>query len=337
MPLANAAAPLDPVAMNAIRMHRFGGPEVLVLEEVPDPEPGPGEVRIAVAASGLNRVDADVREGRARFPVTLPHVLGLETVGRIDAVGPDVDSAWAIGDRVTPRMNAGGVTLGITVPGGYAERVIAPAAALVRVPDGLGDVEAASLQLSYGTAYHALFARAGLVAGETILVSSVSGLVAAAAVRLAHRAGAHVIGTSSSRQRLAAADLDAGIDYSDEDVAQRVRELTDGRGVDVAFEHVGGRHFPAAMAALAPEGRLVTIGAHAGEVVELEVLPFFRQEQTVLGSRGSTHEELTEVFRLAATGEISQEIAGTFELPEAARAMELLERREVSGKVVLVA
>src|ERR687887_1406296 len=124
--------------MNAIRMHRFGGPEVLVLEEVPDPEPGPGEVRIAVAASGLNRVDADVREGRARFPVTLPHVLGLETVGRIDAVGPDVDSAWAIGDRVTPRMNAGGGSPGVTVPGGHAQGGSAPAPPPVRGPDGLG-------------------------------------------------------------------------------------------------------------------------------------------------------------------------------------------------------
>src|SRR5919198_2901385 len=104
--------------MNAIRMHRFGGPEVLVLDDVPDPEPGPGEVRIAVAATGLNRVDADVREGRARFPVTLPHVLGLEIVGCIDAAGPDVDPQWAVGGRVTPRMNAGGVTLGITAPGG---------------------------------------------------------------------------------------------------------------------------------------------------------------------------------------------------------------------------
>ena len=322
--------------MNAIRMHRFGGPDVLTFDEIPEPDPGPGEVRIAVAATGLNRVDADVREGRARFPVTLPHVLGLETVGRIDALGPGVDAAWAIGDRVTPRMNAAGVTLGITAPGGYAERVVAPAAALVRVPDALDDVHAASLQLSYGTAYHALFGRARLTAGETVLVTSVSGLVAAAAVRLARRAGARVIGTSSSAQRLAAADLDAGIDYTSADVAARVRELTDGRGVDVAFEHAGSPHFPAAMASLAPEGRLVTIGAHAGEVVELDVLPFFRQEQTVLGSRGSTHEELAEVFRLAEAGEIRQEVAGTFELREAARAMEMLEGREVVGKVVVV-
>jgi Zinc-binding dehydrogenase len=124
--------------------------------------------------------------------------------------------------------------------------------------------------------------------------------VASVTVALARRAGARVIGTSSSAQRLAAAHLD----YTTEDVAARVRELTAGRGVDVAFEHEGGRHFAAAMAALAPEGRLVTIGAHDGEVVELDVLPFFRQEQTVLGSRGSTHEELAEVFRLAAAGEI---------------------------------
>jgi NADPH:quinone reductase-like Zn-dependent oxidoreductase len=321
--------------MNAIRMHGFGGPEVLVVEEVPDPEPGPGEVRLAVAASGLNRVDADLREGRARFSLALPHILGLETVGHIDAIGPDVDPQWAIGDRVTPRMNAAGVTLGVTAPGGYAERVVAPDAVLVRVPDGVSDVQAAALQLSFGTAHHALFGRAGLAAGETVLVNSVSGLVAAAAVKLARHAGAVVIGTSSSPDKLAAADLDAGIDYTREDVAERVRALTDGRGIDVVFEHVGGDHFAAALAALAADGRLVTIGAHAGEVVALDVLPFFRQEQTILGSRGSTHEELAEVFRLAVDGTIRQDVAATFPLRDIAAATELLERRDVSAKVVL--
>src|ERR671937_1523024 len=200
MPLAESPSRVHPGGMNAIRMHRFGGPDVLVHEQIPDPQPGPGEVRLAIAATGLNRVDADVREGRARFPVALPHVLGLEIVGRIDAVGPGVDAAWAIGDRVTPRMNAAGVTLGITAPGGYAERVVAPAAALVRVPDALDDVQAASLQLSYGTAYHALFGRARLTAGETVLVTSVSGLVASAAVQLARRAGAGGVRTASSTE-----------------------------------------------------------------------------------------------------------------------------------------
>jgi NADPH:quinone reductase-like Zn-dependent oxidoreductase len=321
--------------MNAIRMHRFGGPQVLALEQIPDPEPGPGEIRLTIAASGLNRVDSDLREGRARFPVALPHILGLETVGRIDATAPDVDPQWRIGDRVTPRMNAAGVTLGVTAPGGYAERVIAPAAALVRVPDGVSDVQAAALQLSFGTAYHALFGRARLAAGETVLVNSVSGLVASAAVTLARHAGARVIGTSSSPDKLAAADLDAAVDYTREDVPERVRELTDGRGVDVVFEHVGSDHFAAALAALAAGGRLVTIGAHAGEVVALDVLAFFRQEQTILGSRGSTHEELAEVFRLAADGTIRQDVAATFPLHDIAAATQLLERRDVSAKVVL--
>lgn len=262
----------------------------------------------------------------------MPHILGLEVVGWIDAVGPGVDPRWAIGDRVTPRMNAAGVTLGVTVPGGYAERVVAPAAALVGVPDAVSDVQAAALQLSFGTAYHALFGRARLAAGETVLIGSVSGLVASAAVTLARRAGAVVIGTSSSPGRLAAADLDAGIDYTREDVAQRVRALTGGRGVD---EHAGGEHFAAGMAALAADGRLVTIGAHAGEVVALDVLPFFRQEQTILGARGATHGELDEVFRLAAKGSIRQDVAATFPLGEIAAATELLERRDVSGKVVL--
>jgi NADPH:quinone reductase-like Zn-dependent oxidoreductase len=323
--------------MNAIRMHGFGGPEVLSYDTIPDPEPGPGEVRIAVAASGLNRVDADIREGGARFDVSLPHTLGLEPVGRIDALGPGVGSEWAAGDRVLPRMNAGGVTLGVTAPGGYAESVVAPAEALVRVPEELSDQDAAAVQLSFGTAYHALFGRARLAAGETVLVNSASGLVASAAAHLARRAGAFVIGTSSSIKRLDQIPVDAAIDYTTEGVVERVRALTEGRGVDVVFEHVGGEHFADALAALAPDGRLVTIGAHAGEVVALDVLPFFRQEQTILGSRGSTHEELAEVLRLAASGEIHQEIAAVFPLREAPAAMELLERRDVTAKILLAA
>jgi len=104
--------------MNAIRMHGFGGPEVLSYDTISDPEPAPEEVRIAVAASGLNRVDVDIREGRARLEVSLPHILGLEPVGRIDALGAEVGAEWAVGDRVMPRMNDAGVTLGVTAPGG---------------------------------------------------------------------------------------------------------------------------------------------------------------------------------------------------------------------------
>ncbi len=325
--------------MKAVRIHEFGGVDRVRVEDVPDPEPGPGYVRIRVAAAALNHVDVDIREGVSRFDVALPHTLGLELVGRIDRLGPGV-SGWAEGERVMPYLL--GFTdyfIGVGGPGGFAEYCVAPAQQLVRVPNEIGDEEAAALQVAFGTAWHMLYGRAKLAIGESVLITSVSAGIASAAIQLAKLGGAYVIGTSSSQAKLdraTALGMDAGIDYSgDEDVPARVRELTGGRGVDVVFEHVGGRMFQIGLDSLAFDGRLVTCGGHGGEVVPFDIIPFFRGQHQVIGSFVYSREELEKVLSLAARGMVTPLIARTFPLEEARDAMALLESREFFGKVLL--
>jgi NADPH:quinone reductase-like Zn-dependent oxidoreductase len=312
----------------------------LRVEEVPDPEPGPGHVRLRVGAAALNHVDVDIREGVSRFDVALPHILGLELVGTIERLGDGVDGEWSVGDRVMPYLL--GFTeyfIGVGGPGGFADFLVAPVEQLVRVPDELGDEDAAALQVAFGTAWHMLFARGRMSIGETVLITSVSAGIASAAVQLAKLGGAFVIGTSSSAEKLERAralGMDEGIDYSVEDVPARVRELTGGRGVDLVFEHVGGRMFQIGLDSLARDGRLVTCGGHGGEVVPFDIIPFFRSEHNVIGSFVYSREELEKVLMLGARGMIRPLVARSFPLEEARAAMTLLESREFFGKILLV-
>jgi len=320
-------------------MHEFGGVDQLRVEDVPDPEPRPGHVRIRVAACALNHVDVDIREGVSRFDVTLPHILGLELVGTIDQLGEGC-GGWQVGDRVMPYLL--GFTeyfIGVGGPGGFAEYVVVPIEQLVRIPDELGDHDAAALQVAFGTAWHMLFGRGRLSIGETVLITSVSAGIASAAVQLAKLGGAYVIGTSSSQEKLdraSALGMDVGLDYTTEDVPARVRELTAGKGVDLVFEHVGGKMFQIGLDSLAWDGRLVTCGGHGGEVVPLDIIPFFRSQHQVIGSFVYSREELEKVLSLGARGMIKPLIAKTFPLEQARDAMAMLERREFFGKILLV-
>ena len=325
--------------MKAVRIHEFGGLDTLRHEDVSDPRPGPGELRLKVEACALNHVDVDIRDGVSRFDITFPHILGLELVGTVESVGAGVDGAWKVGDRVMPYLLGGEVFLGVAGPGGFAEYVIAPPEQLVRVPESLGVEDAAALQVAFGTAWHMLYGRGGLQIGETVLINSVSSGIASAAVQLAKLGGAYVIGTSSSQAKLeqaTALGLDAGIDYTVEDVPARVRELNGGDGVDLVFEHVGAEHFQAGLDSLRPGGRLVTCGAHAGEVVPLDVIPFFRAQHSVIGSFVYTRVELEKVLSLGARGLIKPLVAATYPLSEARAAMERLEARDFFGKVLIL-
>jgi NADPH:quinone reductase-like Zn-dependent oxidoreductase len=324
--------------MKAIQIHEHGGPEVLRIEDVPDPQPGPGQVRVRISAAGLNRVDVDIREGRSRFPIPFPHVPGLEAVGAIEALGEGLGDYWKRGDRVIVHTYGGSSIPGVNGQGGYAEKLVTDVSALVRIPDSLSDQAAGALQLAFGTAWHMLFTRGELKIGESVLISSVSSGIASAAVQLARAAGAFVIGTSSSPEKLAqAAQLgtDVGIDYSREDVPARVREVTDG-GVDLVFEHVGGESFQRGLDSLREGGRLVTSGGHAGEVVPLDIIPFFRNQHEVRGSRGIARDELERVVALAARGVVEPVVAKTFPLEQAAEAMGSLEAQDFFGKILLL-
>jgi NADPH:quinone reductase-like Zn-dependent oxidoreductase len=323
--------------VKAVRIHQFGGRDVLQVEDVPDPEPAPGHVRIKIDVCALNHVDVDIREGISRFDITFPHILGLELVGHIDRLGEGVDG-FQVGDRVMPYLLGGEVFIGVAGPGGFADYVTAPTQQLVRVPESIEDEQAGALQIAFGTAWHMLFGRGGLRIGETVLINSVSSGIGSAAVQLAHLAGAFVIGTSSSQEKLKQAaknGMDVGIDYTGEDVADRVREVTGGRGVDLVFEHVGGELFQRALDSLSRNGRLVTCGAHAGEVVPFDIIPFFRAQHTIIGSFVYDREELDKVVDFAARGLLKPLVAKTFPLTEVRAAFELLESRDFYGKILL--
>lgn len=341
--------------MKAVVFHEFGGLDVLQVEEVDDPRPAAGEVVIDIAASALNHLDVDVREGISRFPVEPPFILGVEVVGRIAELGDGVDG-WQVGDRVlaylmstcgscrycaTGReslcLDAGFVSF--STGGGYAERLSCSQRHLIRVPDEVSDVDAAAIQVAFATAWHMLFTRARLQPAEIVMINSVGSGIGSAAVQLAKLAGAYVIGNASSDEKLelaAGLGMDAGINYTRQSVVEEVMSATGGAGVDVVFEHVGGTSFQFALDSLAKDGRLVTCGAHAGEVVPFDVIPFFRAQKSVIGSFVFTRQEVSTCLALAATGRIKPLVHATFPLDQAREAMALMERREHFGKIVLV-
>ena len=341
-------------AMLALRVHEFGGPEVLRVEEIPDPEPGPAEVVLRVHAAALNHLDVDMRRGVSRFPVPVPHTPGFEVVGRVQSIGEGVTN-WAPGDRAlcffastcrrcrfcrTGReaLCADLRFVSVAIPGGMSELFRCPADQLLRVPDELDDASAAAVMAAFGTSYHMLFTRAGLRAGERVLISSVGSGIGSAAVQLAKWAGAEVIGTASSAgklERARALGLDHGIDYTSTDVVAEVLRLTDGEGVELAYEHVGGERFGEALGAIGKDGRVVTCGAHAGEVVDFDIIPFFRGQKTVIGSFCYTREEVATCLELAARGVVEPQVFATFALADARAAYELMEERRHFGKIVV--
>ena len=340
--------------MKAVVFHEFGGSDVLKVEELPDPEPGPGEVAIDILASALNHLDVDVREGVSRFPVELPFVPGVEVVGRITALGEGV-TGWEVGERVMPYLMAtcgdcvycrtgreslclSAGFISFSTSGGYAEKLACPVRHLIRIPDSLSDEAAAATQIAFGTAWHMLFTRGRLAPVERVLINSVGSGIGSAAVQLAHLAGAFVIGNASSDEKLARASelgMDVGINHATQDVVEEVMRATDGRGVDLVFEHVGGELFQKGLDSLAKDGRLVICGGHSGEVVPFDIIPFFRGQKQVIGSFVYDRWEIEKVLDLAARGLIEPLVHKTFPLDEARAAMEAMERREHFGKIVL--
>ena len=340
--------------MKAVVFHEFGGLDVLRLEDVPDPKPGPGQVLIDIAAAALNHLDVDVREGISRFPVEPPFVLGVEVVGRIAELGEGVEG-WHVGDRVMPYLmdpcgtcrfcRTGRESLclaagfiSFSTSGGYAERLACSAGQLMRVPDELDDDSAAALQIAFGTAWHMLFTRGRLQIGETVMINSVGSGIGSAAVQLAHLAGATVIGNASADDKLARArelGMEHGINHATQDVVAEVMRLTEDRGVDLVFEHVGGTLFQHGLDSLGKDGRLVICGGHSGEVVPFDIIPFFRAQKQVIGSFVYTRDEVESCLALAREGRIRALVHKTFPLADAREAMATMERREHFGKIVL--
>jgi NADPH:quinone reductase-like Zn-dependent oxidoreductase len=325
--------------MKAVRFHEFGGSDVLKLEEVEAPEPAPGQVRLKVRYCALNHLDVDLREGTSRFPVPLPSTPGIEIVGTVDKLGADVDGAgWTEGDRAMPYLLGGAEFLGVGAPGGYAEMVTCPPDQLVPIPDEVSDEDAGALQVAFGTAWHMLFNRGGLRIGETVLVTSVGSGIGSAAVQFARLAGAYVIGTAGSDEKLERAaelGMHEGINYNESDVPEEVMRLTGDEGVDLVYEHVGGKRFEDGIKSLKRDGRLVTCGAHSGEVVDFDIIPFFRSQHSIIGSFVFDRDEVEKALEFARRGLIKPLVHKVFPLEEARAAVETLESRQFFGKILL--
>ena len=342
--------------MFAATFREYGGPEVMRWEELDDPSPASGEVLIRVLACGLNHSDLDSRAGTSRWPFTMPWVLGAEFAGSVAEVGDGVDGV-AVGDPVTayqqyacgackacerwrPDLCERFVVFGTDRWGGYAELVAVPARALIALRSPGEAVTAAAAQCVVSTAWSMVTSVAGVRPGETVLVPSASGGVAGAAVQAARIAGAMVIASVGAPEK-ADAVRDLGADhvfcYRDTPVAEAVHDATDGRGVDAVVDTTGGPLFGEHLAAMAPDGRLVTCGAHAGEVVPLDIVELFRHGHRILGFRVASPDEIRTALRMALDGRIRVPVDRTFPLGDAAAAHAYMDERRHVGKIVLVA
>ena len=341
--------------MMAATFREYGGPEVMRWEEVDDPVPGPDEVLIEVRACGLNHSDLDSRAGTSRWPFPMPWVLGAEFAGTVAGVGPDVEG-MAPGEPVTAyQQYACGtcaacvrwrqdlcerfVVFGTDRWGGYAELVVVPARAVIPLRGGDDFVPAAAAQCVASTAWSMVTSVAAIRPGETVLVPSASGGVAGAAVQAAVITGARVIASVGAPQKADAVrklGADVVFCYLETPVADAVADATRGRGVDAVVDTTGGPRFAEHLAAMAPDGRLVTCGAHAGEVVPLDIIELFRRGHRILGFRVATPDEIRTALELALTGRISVPVDRTFRLAEAAEAHAYMAERRHVGKIVLV-
>ena len=339
--------------MNAALFHEYGGPEVVRIEKVPDPAPGPGEVRIAVRAAAMNHLDLWVRRGLP-IDIALPHIGGSDIAGVVDAVGPGAEHVPA-GTRVVvdpsldydwyegtaPGRNLPSRELRIIgehTPGGFAEYAVVPAANLVEVPHDVPFEEAAAASLAGVTAWHAVVARGRVRPGERVLVTGASGGVSTMAVQIARHAGAVVHAVTSGADNVARVrDLGAHAVYDrlEGDYGRALWRDTGKQGVDLVVDSVGAATWKANLRALRQGGRLVCYGATTGPVGETNLPLLFWKQASILGSTMGTPADYRRAMRLVFDGVIRAPIDETLPLERAREAHERLEAGEVFGKLVL--
>jgi 2-desacetyl-2-hydroxyethyl bacteriochlorophyllide A dehydrogenase len=340
--------------MKAVIFREHGGTHKLSYEDFPTPTIGPGDVLIRAKACALNHLDIWVREGNPAYPLVLPHVLGSDVAGIVEEVGSHVEGV-TVGQRVfvSPGMScwhcnaclAGrdnfcrtyGV-LGAVVHGGYAEYVKVPFRNVLPIPGDLSFEKAAAFPLVSVTASHMLFALAGLQHGETVLVIGAGSGVGMMAVQMAKLAGAHVIttvGTDEKIPKAKALGADVVINHAKEKFAEHVKSLTERRGVDVVIEHVGPEVWDSCLESLAKGGRLITCGATTGGEVKVNLRYVYGRQLTIKGSYMGTHAELVKAAELVGQGRLIPIIDRTFPLQEAKQAQDWMVKRQFFGKIVL--
>jgi NADPH:quinone reductase-like Zn-dependent oxidoreductase len=323
--------------VKAVRIHEDGGPEVLRYEDAPDPEAGPGEVLIGLRAASLNHLDVWVRKGLPSVPK--PRILGADGAGVVEAVGEGVDRL-RVGDRVVinPGLEHDGriSVVGEHFDGTHAELIALPASAVYALPDELGFEEAAAFPLVFETAYRMLVTKARLEAGEWVLVWGIGAGVATAALAIAKALGGRVIVTSRSEAKLArATELGADAAVPTGDAAARVKEITEGRGVDVVVEHVGEATWATSLAVAAQGGRVVVCGATSGPNPPAALHRIWWKQLTVYGSTMGTKADFEGAYELVRSGRARPVVDEVLPLAEARAAQERMEAGEQLGKIVL--
>lgn len=323
--------------MEAIVCEAYGPVDDLVLRELPEPVPGPGEIRLQISAVGVNFPDALLVRGLYQVKPDLPFVPGIECAGTIDALGEGV-SGFEAGDRVaamSPRF------------GTYAQAVVVPASHAYLLPASLEFTQVGGLLCAHGTAYHALVQRGSLQAGETLLVTGAAGGTGLAAVQIGCALGAHVIAACSTPEKLAIAKrhgAHAGINTSGEDLREAIRSLTGGNGADVIFDPVGGELAGALSRSVAWRGRWLVIGFAGGKIPQLPLnLPLVKGYSVVGVFWGNfcekesdqAHQNHQQLFELTASGALQPQLHAVMPLAQAANALQQIEQRTVCGKIVL--
>lgn len=339
--------------MKALRIHAHGGPEVLRIDEVPRPEPKPGEVLVRVLAASVNHLDLWVRRGMPGFPVPFPRVLGCDGTGEIAGLGPGT-GGFRVGEKVViePGFTARDVPLGGDdhlepdygirgehFDGLLQEYVALPARCVFPLPPGVDPVAAAAMPLVFLTAWGMLLSRAKLRAGETVLVLGGASGVGSSAIQIARHEGARVIATAGSEAKRALAlelGAEAVLDHTKVGWDKEVKALTGGKGCDVVIEHVGPATWDSSMRCLARLGRLVTCGGTTGPKVSILLPHLFIKNLSILGSTMGPRHALRAIFEHAAAGRYRPVVDRVLPMSAAREAHERLESRNVSGKIVLL-
>jgi NADPH2:quinone reductase len=321
--------------MKAIQMHKTGGPEVLQLADLPIPVPGPGQVLIKVAATGVNFIETYVREGRYKAP--LPLTPGTEASGVIEAVGEGVESFWA-GDRVAS----------VAVQGSYAEYALVPASALVKVPAHVDLKLAAAAILQGMTAHYLVHSTYPNKKGETALVHAAAGGTGRLLVQMAHHIGARVVATVSTEEKAElarSAGADEVIRYTEVDFETETKRLTDGRGVDVVYDSVGKSTFEKSLNCLRPRGMMVLFGGSSGAVPPYDLIQLSTHgslyiTRPTLKDYIATPDDLRhragDVFRWIDEGKLDVRVPHIYPLADAAKAQVDLTSRNTTGKLLLI-